>query len=205
MDIRKFFSKHYSASIPWDAYDPGKQHAGFQSLWLQFDHVVPHSHGCRSDLENVVVSCALCNFGKHGFTLRQLGLIDPRLREPIPSIWDGLERLRALLKAPTKLGLTPSSAPKIAVTATNDAPSEGRIHTDPPEGLQAFFMPEARFSNGYLLTPPINGKERWFRITGNVTAEPVARQGIQGFRLVCPPSHLRRRGIDLERLLDVET
>ncbi|WP_371933304.1 hypothetical protein [Ruegeria discodermiae] len=55
---------------------------------------MPHSHGGLSDAENVVVSCALCNFGKHGFTLRQLGVSDPRLREPISVAWDGLERLR---------------------------------------------------------------------------------------------------------------
>lgn len=93
-DIRRFLARQYPRSVPWDAYDPSKQHAGLSCMWLQFDHVIPHSHGGRSDPENVVVTCALCNFGKHGFTLRQLGLSDPSLRPPVAVTWDGLERLR---------------------------------------------------------------------------------------------------------------
>jgi len=98
-DIRKFLANDYPNAVPWEVYDPSKQHAGLSTLWLQFDHVLPHSHGGRSHPDNVVVTCALCNFGKHGFTLRQLGLSDPRLRDPIPTTWDGLERLRPALKA----------------------------------------------------------------------------------------------------------
>lgn len=96
-DIRKFLVTRYPEDVPWDVYDPSKQHAGLSTLWLQFDHVEPHSHGGRSDPDNVVVTCALCNFGKHGFTLRQLGISDPRLRPPIATAWDGLERLRLSL------------------------------------------------------------------------------------------------------------
>ncbi|MEI6536720.1 MAG: DUF6508 domain-containing protein, partial [Verrucomicrobiaceae bacterium] len=43
-----------------------------------------------------VVSCAVCNFGKDKHTLRQLDLIDPRDRPPVPTDFDGLERFRAV-------------------------------------------------------------------------------------------------------------
>jgi 5-methylcytosine-specific restriction endonuclease McrA len=203
-DIRKFFAKLYPSAVPWDARDPSKQHAGLQTLWLQFDHVEPHSHGGRSDPENVVVSCALCNFGKHGFTLRQLSLSDPRLRDPIPTAWDGLERLRPALNAAPKAALAPAAAQKAAVSAKPGHALEPTAHAASLGELQAFFILGAWLGNGYLFTPLIDGKERWFAIAGDVTAEPVSRNGVQGFRLVCPRSHLRRRGIEFERLIDTE-
>ncbi|WP_112872949.1 HNH endonuclease [Paracoccus endophyticus] len=92
--IRKIAHALYPDAVPWDSRDLRRQHAGFAALWLQYDHVVPHSHGGRSNAENVVIACGLCNFGKHGYTLRQLGLSDPRLRLPEPTEWDGLQRLR---------------------------------------------------------------------------------------------------------------
>lgn len=93
-DIRKLAHRAYPVAVPWEPYDVTKQHAGFACLWLQFDHVVPHSHGGRSSLDNVVISCALCNYGKDKYTLRQLDIADPFLTPPIPSAWDGLERFR---------------------------------------------------------------------------------------------------------------
>lgn len=94
-DIRKLAHRLYPDAVPWHPHDPDKQHAGFACLWLQFDHVVPHSHGGRSSLDNVVVSCALCNFGKDKYTLRQLDVAGPRQVPPVPTAWDGLERFRA--------------------------------------------------------------------------------------------------------------
>lgn len=70
-----------------------EQHAAFQLMWMQFDHVVPYSRGGRTDIENVVVTCAPCNYGKGDYMLEELGLIDPRLRPPVRTSWDGLERM----------------------------------------------------------------------------------------------------------------
>jgi 5-methylcytosine-specific restriction endonuclease McrA len=95
-DIRKCAHALYADAIPWVNNDPAREHAAFQCMWLQFDHVVPHSHGGRSDFENTVVCCALCQFGKDKYTLAQLEITDPRLRSPMPCEWDGLERLRAV-------------------------------------------------------------------------------------------------------------
>lgn len=93
-EIRKLACRLYPDAIPWEQYNPMRQHAGFACLWLQFDHVVPHSHGGRSSTENVVISCALCNFGKDKYTLLQLNLSDPREYPPVATSWDGLERFK---------------------------------------------------------------------------------------------------------------
>lgn len=71
------------------------QHAGFQTIWLQYDHLIPHARGGTNDLSNMVVTCAPCNYGRSNLTLEEVGLIDPRLRDPIRSTWDGLERFRS--------------------------------------------------------------------------------------------------------------
>ncbi|AUM74252.1 HNH endonuclease [Paracoccus jeotgali] len=91
--VRKRAHLLYPVAVPWVTTDLRRQHAGFAALWLQYDHVVPHSHGGRSDAENVVISCGLCNFGKHNYTLHQLDLSDPRERAPMTIEWDGLTRL----------------------------------------------------------------------------------------------------------------
>ncbi|MEL0166487.1 MAG: HNH endonuclease [Pseudomonadaceae bacterium] len=69
-------------------------------MWAQYDHVVPHSHGGANDLDNLVVTCAACNFGKMEYTLDELGLIDPRTIPPIQSSWDGLERVAGFIGKP---------------------------------------------------------------------------------------------------------
>ena len=80
-EIRKIANKLYPKYVFW-GNDPRCQHAGFAVMWLQYDHVVPWSHGGRTDEDNLVISCALCNFGKWNNTLKQLGLEDPRDRAP---------------------------------------------------------------------------------------------------------------------------
>ena len=92
-DIRKLLHKIYPETIPWGTTN-ATQHAGFQCLWLQYDHVVPHSSGGENTLDNLVVTCAACNYGKMNYTLEELGLLDPREFAPIESLWDGLERVR---------------------------------------------------------------------------------------------------------------
>jgi 5-methylcytosine-specific restriction endonuclease McrA len=62
-------------------------------MWMQFDHVVPHSRGGDNSLENVIVTCAPCNFGRMERTLEEVGLIDPRTLSFLATPWDGLERL----------------------------------------------------------------------------------------------------------------
>ena len=48
------------------------------------DHVVPHSLGGRTTVENLVTVCMGCNYGKAGYTLKQIGIEDPFARQPLP-------------------------------------------------------------------------------------------------------------------------
>jgi 5-methylcytosine-specific restriction endonuclease McrA len=185
-EVRKAVRALYPRAVPWDANDPRERHMGLQALWLQFDHVVPHSHGGRSDLENSVVSCALCNFGKDKYTLRQLGLEDPRLRDPVLTEWDGLERLLAGKMVMLRL---PSPVPKKPSIELQSAPAIKR------ERPATFFLAGARISEGYLYTLPILGKERWFQLGPEVQAEAVKRAGETGCLLTCSAVHLLRRGL----------
>jgi len=92
-EIRQRFCKLYPQLAIWGRRNV-EQHAAFQAMWAQYDHVVPHAQGGGNDLSNLVVTCAPCNYGRMEFTLEEANLVDPRTREPIRSLWDGLERLQ---------------------------------------------------------------------------------------------------------------
>ena len=90
-EIRARIRKAYPASLRWGRKE-AEQHAAFQAMWAQYDHVLPHALGGTNDLDNLVLACAACNFGRGGYSLDDVGVEDPRQR-PIPqSHWDGLER-----------------------------------------------------------------------------------------------------------------
>ncbi len=91
-EVRKLFNASYPECSLWGRRNM-EQHAGFQAMWAQYDHVVPHSAGGDNTLDNLVVTCAPCNFAKMQYTLEQLGLSDPCDRPPKSSDWDGLERV----------------------------------------------------------------------------------------------------------------
>lgn len=91
-EVRRRVHELYPAAVPWGKSND-TQHAGFQALWAQYDHVVPHSHGGTNEIDNLVAACAGCNFGKMSFRLEELGLLDPRDFPPVQSQWDGLGRL----------------------------------------------------------------------------------------------------------------
>ena len=44
-------------------------------------------------MDNLLITCAPCNYARMSFTLEEVGLADPRKREPVRSTWDGLERI----------------------------------------------------------------------------------------------------------------
>jgi len=92
-EVRARIMKVFPNALIWGKQN-GEQHAAFQAMWAQYDHLLPHSKGGDNGLENMVVTCAPCNFGRMSYSLEEVGLIDPRLREPISSAWDGLERFR---------------------------------------------------------------------------------------------------------------
>lgn len=101
---RALLARAYPDELPWGSTN-ASQHAAFQALWLQFDHVVPHSRGGSSEPDNVVVSCAACNFCKEEHTLPSLGIWHPDKRPIMRLEWDGLTRL---LQRAQKLAARPN-------------------------------------------------------------------------------------------------
>ncbi len=91
--IRERATRLYPEAVPWGRTNQS-QHAAFQAMWLQFDHVLPHARGGDNSFDNLVVTCAPCNFGRMNYTLAEMGLADPRERSIEPIDWDGLECLR---------------------------------------------------------------------------------------------------------------
>lgn len=88
--IRERAARLYPHVVTWGRSNPS-QHAAFQAMWLQFDHLIPHSRGGTSDLSNVLITCAPCNYGRFHYTVEELDLINPLSREPVTSDWNGLE------------------------------------------------------------------------------------------------------------------
>jgi hypothetical protein len=83
----------YPNAVTWGSKEL-EQHAAFQTMWAQYDHLVPHAKGGTNDLDNMVLTCAPCNFGRGSYSLAEVGVADPRTRPPLRSTWDGLERFR---------------------------------------------------------------------------------------------------------------
>jgi 5-methylcytosine-specific restriction endonuclease McrA len=91
-EVRKSLISLYPGAIPWGLPN-SENHAALYAMDAQYDHLLPHSRGGSSDLDNLVITCNPCNYGRGEHTLEEMGLADPRTREPIHTAWDGLERL----------------------------------------------------------------------------------------------------------------
>jgi hypothetical protein len=85
--IRKEVLKTYSKRIGELNFPLGNSNATRHGVILGFqavaDHVVPYSEGGATDTSNLVTSCWSCNYGKSNYTVAELGLDDPREREPV--------------------------------------------------------------------------------------------------------------------------
>ena len=99
-EIRQTLALHYPKVLRWEKTNLG-QHAAFQAMWAQYDHVIPHARGGDNSLANTILTCAPCNFGKMNYTLEELSLSDPRLRRPVQDSWEGLERLLTICTKPS--------------------------------------------------------------------------------------------------------
>lgn len=92
-EVRDRIKMAYPESLPWGRTNVS-QHASFQAMWVQYDHLLPHARGGTNDLSNLVITCAPCNYGRWYRTLEEVGLENPLLRPPRSGPWDGLERFR---------------------------------------------------------------------------------------------------------------
>lgn len=97
-EVRKMLTRQYPNAARWTGAKETEQHRGLQVMWLQYDHVVVHSRGGETTMENLVVTCPACNFGRDRFMMAEVGLRDPRLYPRAPTWeswreWDGLERI----------------------------------------------------------------------------------------------------------------
>ncbi len=91
-EVRNYIKKLYPNSLKWERENIN-QHAAFQAMWLQYDHLLPHSRGGNNDLENLVITCAPCNFARMQYTISEVGIENPFLNKRTISNWDGLERI----------------------------------------------------------------------------------------------------------------
>ena len=67
LEIRNAMRKVYAEALPWPTRGKGcdkHKHATFLCMWLQYDHITPHSRGGGNGLDNLAVTCAPCNFGR---------------------------------------------------------------------------------------------------------------------------------------------
>jgi len=92
-EVRQRFVRAYPELEIWGKTNE-KQHAAFQTLWVQYDHILPHARGGGNELTNMLITCAPCNYGRMNYTLEEVNLADPRTHNPIISTWDGLERFK---------------------------------------------------------------------------------------------------------------
>jgi len=96
--VRKKLTQLYPSAARWTGVRAAEQHRGLQVMWLQYDHVVVHSRGGETSMNNLVVTCPACNFGRDRFMLEEVRLRDPRSHIRRPNwkgwhTWDGLERM----------------------------------------------------------------------------------------------------------------
>jgi hypothetical protein len=113
--IRRRIREVYPNALPWGRTN-ATQHAAFQAMWVQYDHILPHARGGDHSFNNMVVTCGPCNFGRMSYLLGEVALIDPRTRDPFSSTWDGLERFHAV--RPEQRRSAKPTMPKASSNAT---------------------------------------------------------------------------------------
>ncbi|MBR7801158.1 HNH endonuclease [Undibacterium fentianense] len=94
-EVRHYLHTIYPNTLPWGRKNIS-QHAAFQVMWAQYDHIIPHARGGTNSLENMVITCAACNFGRMDFTLEEVGIEDPRSRLIKRGLWNGMEHVLPL-------------------------------------------------------------------------------------------------------------
>lgn len=102
-EVRKEFTRLYPEAARWTGIKAEQQHRGLQVMWLQYDHVVVHSRGGETTMDNIVVTCPACNFGRDRWMMEEVGIRNPIEHIRLPTwdrriSWNGLETLLPLEK-----------------------------------------------------------------------------------------------------------
>lgn len=79
--------------VRWRSRKMVDLHGAFRVLCASVDHVLPHSRGGTSEVDNLVAACGPCNFGRNQWTIEEVGFLDPHSVPPVVDRWDGLTRL----------------------------------------------------------------------------------------------------------------
>lgn len=92
--ISQKLMKSFIKALDSDKFKKGRRnittHGIIHVTWPVADHVDPWNMGGKTNPENLVASCAPCNYGKDGYTCGQMGISNPCDRPPITDGWDGL-------------------------------------------------------------------------------------------------------------------
>lgn len=97
-EVRKEINKLYPKEARWTSLKEIDQHRGLQVMWLQYDHIEVHSRGGETSLDNLVITCVACNFGRDRFSIEEMRFLDPRTHVRRADWfgcvkWDGLESI----------------------------------------------------------------------------------------------------------------
>lgn len=89
-EIRKKIIHSYFSEVPWWKTNLSR-HAAFFAMWAQYDHILPHARWGDNSLDNLILTCSACNFGRMSYTLDEVWILFPE-NKPLQSIeWNGLE------------------------------------------------------------------------------------------------------------------
>jgi len=97
-DVFDIFSRIVGRSNFCPTGTNGERHGIVLAFRACADHVVPWTYGGKTEPENLVTSCWACNFGKSGYTLEEIAIIDPRKNHLSNKDWQGLTEYSSVLK-----------------------------------------------------------------------------------------------------------
>lgn len=89
-DFIRLFIKKLDSNLFQRGETNLKTHGIIHIAWPVADHVVPWAKGGKTNLDNLVTSCAACNYGKDGYTIEQIKINNPFDRKPQLDSWSGL-------------------------------------------------------------------------------------------------------------------
>ena len=91
---RSILTKIFPIETHWTGPE-FQRHSSLYALASSLDHIEPHGRGGKNDSANFVTACYCCQFGRGEWTLAEVEIFNPLVREPVVDAWDGLTRLRS--------------------------------------------------------------------------------------------------------------